>query len=73
MGLEDLTQLEILQGISSLIYAIFGTIIGVIIALKFVNYKQKELLYVGFSLVLTTTPWYSGGISFLTFIFFDFI
>ena len=28
MVLEDLTQLEILQGLTSLIYAIFGTIIG---------------------------------------------
>ena len=73
MGIEDLSQLEILQGISSLIYAIFGTIIGSIIAFKFIQYKQKELLFVGISLVLTTAPWYSSGISFLTYISSDYI
>jgi hypothetical protein len=73
MGIEDLSQLEILQGFSSLIYAVFGTIIGLIIALKFIQYKQKELLFVGFSLMLITAPWYAGGISFLTYIFFDYI
>jgi hypothetical protein len=73
MGIEDLSQLEILQGFSSLIYAIFGSIIGLIIALKFIQYKQKELLFVGTSLILITAPWYSGGISFLTYISFDYI
>jgi len=55
-----------------LLYAIFGTIIGSI-AVKIIKYKQKELFYIGFSLILTTAPWYSGGISFLIMTFFDFI
>jgi hypothetical protein len=71
MGLADLTQLEILQGSTSLIYAITGTIIGAIIASKYFTFKRKELLGIGLSLILLTAPWYGGGISFLMIIFFD--
>ena len=70
MALADLTQLEILQGSASLIYAVTGTIIGLIIASKYIAYEKKELLGVGISLALLTAPWYGGGISFLTMIFF---
>lgn len=73
MGLEDLSQLEILQGSASLIYAVTGSIIGLIIASKYITHEKKELLGVGISLALLTAPWYGGGISFLTFIFFGFI
>ena len=52
LGLEDLTQLEILQGSTSLIYAITGTIIGLIIASKYLTYERKELLGIGISLSL---------------------
>ena len=73
MALADLTQLEILQGSASLIYAVTGTIIGLIIASKYIVSKKKELLGVGISLGLLTAPWYGGGISFLTMIFFGYI
>lgn len=73
MALADLTQLEILQGSASLIYAVTGTIIGLIIASKYKVSKKKELLGVGISLGLLTAPWYGGGISFLTMIFFGYI
>lgn len=73
MALEDLTQLEILQGSASLIYAVTGTIIGLIIASKYITYEKKELLGIGISLALITAPWYGGGISFLTMVFFGYI
>ena len=73
MALEDLTLLEIIQGSTSLIYAITGTLIGLIIASKYLTYERKELLGIGIALALLTAPWYGGGISFLTYIFFDFI
>lgn len=73
MAIEDLTQLEILQGSTSLIYAVIGTIVGAIIASKYYKYKKAELLGIGISLLLVTAPWYGGGISFLTIVFFDFI
>lgn len=73
MALADLTQLEILQGSASLIYAVTGTIIGLIIASKYITHEKKELLGVGISLALLTAPWYGGGISFLTMIFFGYI
>jgi len=71
LALEDLTQLEILQGSTSLIYAISGTIIGLMIAAKYLKHDKKELLGIGISLALITAPWYGAGISFLTIILFD--
>jgi hypothetical protein len=73
MAIADLTQLEILQGSTSLLYAIVGTIIGAIIASKYYTYKRSELLGIGLSLIFATVPWYAAGISFLTFVFFGFI
>ena len=73
MAIEDLTLLEIIQGSTSLLYAIIGTIVGAIIASKYYSYKKTELLGIGISLALVTAPWYGGGISFLTIVFFGFI
>lgn len=73
MALDDLTLLEIIQGSTSLIYAITGTIIGLIIASKYLTYERKELLGIGIALALLTVPWYGGGISFLTYVLFGFI
>ncbi len=73
MGIEELTQLEIAQGTLSLIYAIVGIVTGSIIAVRYFSYKRVELLGVGISLALASSPWLAGGISFLTFVFFDFI
>jgi hypothetical protein len=50
-----------------------GTIIGLIIASKYLAHEKKELLGIGISLALLTAPWYGGGISFLTMVFFGFI
>jgi len=44
MTIEDLSQLEILQGSTSLIYAVIGKIVGAIIASKYYTYKKPELL-----------------------------
>ena len=66
VAFEDLTQIEILQGTTSLIYAISGSIIGLIIAAKYLKHEKKELLGIGISLALITAPWYGAGISFLT-------
>ena len=73
LALEDLTLLEIIQGSTSLIYAITGTVIGLVIASKYLKYEKPELLGIGISLLLVTAPWYGGGISFLLMIFFGFI
>jgi hypothetical protein len=73
MALEDLTLLEIVQGSTSLIYAVSGTIIGLIIASKYFTYEKRELLGIGIALALLTAPWYGGGISFLTYVLYGFI
>ncbi|MFX1257168.1 MAG: hypothetical protein ACFFAN_04885 [Promethearchaeota archaeon] len=73
MGIEDLTQLEIVHGSTSLAYAIVGIITGVIIAYKGYKSQQKEILTVGISMTISRASLLSAGISFLTFILFDFI
>ncbi len=73
MGIEELEQFEIVQGALSLIYALGSIVIGLIITVRYFSYKRVELLGVGTLLALASSPWLAGGISFLTFIFFDFI
>ncbi|MFX1257165.1 MAG: hypothetical protein ACFFAN_04870 [Promethearchaeota archaeon] len=73
MGIEELTELEIVHGTTSLIYAIVGIITGLIIAYKGYKNQQKAILAVGISISIGTVPWIPAGISFLTFILFDFI
>ncbi|MFX1392291.1 MAG: hypothetical protein ACFFAH_01840 [Promethearchaeota archaeon] len=69
MANGPLTEFEILQGTLSLTITILGILIGLIIILKYFQYKRKELLGVGFAILLTTLSWMPSGISFLSFIF----
>ncbi|HEY0088455.1 MAG TPA: hypothetical protein VGB37_06405, partial [Candidatus Lokiarchaeia archaeon] len=73
MGIEYLTQLEILQGSLSLAYSMIGILIGLIVILRYYRSKRKELLGVAFAIIFSVIAWAAGGISFLTFIFFDYL
>ncbi|MFX1443635.1 MAG: hypothetical protein ACFFHV_09500 [Promethearchaeota archaeon] len=73
MGIEDLTQQQMIDGIIGLIYPAVGILIGGLIASKYAAYKRKELLFVGLSLIFMTTPWLALGITFITMVFFDFV
>ncbi|MFX1393776.1 MAG: hypothetical protein ACFFAH_13405 [Promethearchaeota archaeon] len=73
MGIEDLTQLELFDGIMGLIYPAVGIIIGTIIGSKYAKLKRKELLYVGISLICVAISYLALGITFLTIVFFDFV
>ena len=73
MGIEDLTQIQLVDGIIGLIYPAVGTLIGTIIASKYIKYKRRELLFVGLSLILLTLSWLALGLTFITMVFFDFI
>ncbi|MFX1257166.1 MAG: hypothetical protein ACFFAN_04875 [Promethearchaeota archaeon] len=73
MGIEDLTELEIVHGSTSLIFSIVGIIIGLTIAYKGYKSQQEEILAVGISVAFSRVTLLPAGISFITFIFFDFI
>ena len=47
-----LEQIEILNGIFSLIFVVISTYIGIRIASKYLKYKQNELILVGFTWIL---------------------
>ncbi|HEY0088790.1 MAG TPA: hypothetical protein VGB37_08100 [Candidatus Lokiarchaeia archaeon] len=61
----ELTSVELLNGILSLILVIISIIIGIKISSKYLIYKQKLLLYVGITWVLIVSIWYSSSISVL--------
>ena len=57
MGIEDLTQYEIIGGTLSLAYSVIGIIIGLIIISKYYYTKRKELLGVAFAIILSVIAW----------------
>lgn len=73
MGIEDLTQLQIIDGIMGLIYPTVGFIVGITIASKYAKYKRNELLFVGISLCCTVMSYLALGITFLGIVFFDYV
>ncbi|MFX1259734.1 MAG: hypothetical protein ACFFAN_17920 [Promethearchaeota archaeon] len=72
MGLEDLTQLEIIQNVISVISTSIYIIVGVIIIAKYIKYKRKELLTVGFYVIFLTSSRWATNIMFILYLLFDF-
>ncbi|MFX1338911.1 MAG: hypothetical protein ACFFDK_09905 [Promethearchaeota archaeon] len=70
MGIEELNEFEILQGVLSLAIGLIGIIIGLIIIMRYFEYKRKELIGVGLAILLTTISWMASGISFLSLIIY---
>jgi len=73
MSLLDLNEIEILQGFLNLFYVLLVVILGSKIISKFFEYKRKELLTIGLSLIFGLgAPWFPGAISFVTYVLFDY-
>ena len=66
MIIMTLELLDILNGTFSLIFVLVSLIVGVIIASKYSQYKNRTLLLVGITWIGLTTPWLPSTISFLT-------
>ncbi len=60
--------LELLNGILLLIFNVIALLIGTKILSKYIQYKQKVLLYIGFTWIFLSCPWYPAGISFIMFL-----
>jgi hypothetical protein len=67
----ELTTVEIVQGIFSLIFVLISFIVGFLLISKYFKYKKRNLLLVGITWMGMTTPWLSGTISFPLMIFFN--
>jgi hypothetical protein len=63
-----LEALEIVNSIFSLITALVFAIIGIYIASKYLKYKNRTLLYLGFAWVFLGCSWWPSSASFLTYI-----
>ena len=61
----ELTPLELINGIFSIIFVSISIILGLTIASKYFKYKQKTLLLVGFTWIGLTSIWYSSSLSVL--------
>ena len=72
MALMDLTVLEMLQGSLSLLNVLIITVIGLKISSKYSEYKRKELLTVGISLIFTGGMYWPSSVSFVTYVLFEY-
>ncbi|MHA1762697.1 MAG: hypothetical protein ACTSYC_02935 [Promethearchaeota archaeon] len=70
MGIEELSQLEIINGIFTTLFVIVSLIVGLKILIKYFSYKQKQLITVGLAWMSIATPWAGNVISFLLYITF---
>ncbi len=69
--MAQLTAFEIFYGSFTLASVIISTILGLIITLKYVKYKQVELLLVGITWILLASPYWSDAIQFLVVMIFS--
>ncbi len=60
-----LEPIEILNGTFSLICVVISTIVGIIIASRYLTHKQKILLLVGITWIGVFSPWWPSTISFV--------
>ena len=72
MVLANLTELEILQGIFTLIFVSISIILGLVILLKYFSIKRKELFFVGAAWIFLSSGWWGSSFSFLSIILFNY-
>jgi hypothetical protein len=66
----ELTQIEFLQGIFTLIFVFISIILGLKICLKYAKYKRRELYLAGMTLILMVAPYYSSVTDFIMILLF---
>lgn len=64
--MTELTTLEFINGLFSLLVIVVGAIIGLIIALKYFKFKRKLYLYWGITYIGFYCAWWGSGISFIS-------
>ena len=72
MGVEDLTQTDVLYGSLSLILVIVSTVVGLRIISKYFTYNEKTLLTVGLTWVFVTSAWWVSAFQFVIIALFNY-
>ena len=65
----QLTTLDFINGLFSLLVISIAAIIGITIALKYLKYKRKLYLYWGIAYIGFYSPWWSSAFSFVSYWF----
>ncbi len=60
-----LESIEIVNGIAMIILDAISITLGLIIASKYVKYKNPAFIYVGFTIICLSSPWWPGAISYI--------
>ena len=68
MGLEEISELDILHGIFTTLFVIISLLVGIRILLKYFKYKRREYITVGLAWMGISTPWLGNSLSFLMYI-----
>jgi len=61
----ELETIEFISGLFSLIIVVISVIVGLKIASKYFEHKQKTFILVGITWIGVVTPWYPSSVSFL--------
>lgn len=67
----ELSLLQFLQGIFSLIFVLVVVILGIKIIYKYFKYKRWHLICVGLTWILGVSGWYGDSIQFILIVFFN--
>jgi len=71
LGLESLSEIEILRGSLSLIFVLISIIIGLKILSTYFKYQKKEFITVGLTWIFLSTSWWWPSFNFLSIFLFD--
>ena len=63
MILTNLTEIELINGVFSIFFAIISIVVGAKIVSKHFKYKEKTFLFVGLTWIGLVSMWYASSIS----------
>ena len=72
MGIEELSELDILHGIFTTIFVVLSLLVGIRILLKYFEHKRMELVGVGIAWMGIATPWIGNSLAFLLYVLVDY-
>ncbi|TFG08375.1 MAG: hypothetical protein EU539_02405 [Promethearchaeota archaeon] len=61
----QLTPEEFIQGFSSLLFSVISIMVGLLLIIRYLQYRQNTLLLAGLTWCLIASTWYTGGINFI--------
>ncbi|MBD3342204.1 MAG: hypothetical protein GF353_24090 [Candidatus Lokiarchaeota archaeon] len=61
----QLTPEEFAQGFTSLLFSIISIIVGLLLIIKYLKYRQQTLLLAGLAWSLIASTWYTGAFNFI--------